>query len=287
MPISAAQLSTRLEELAAHRDEYLKLKSPPAQFGVWSSRLDGLIGRAPKDAGGKQEATNFDGLPADQVDSLQSELESLDYDLQQLRGREISPLQRWALLIYGAVLTILMLSGIGLLWERPMRMTPPIAARVTTSTPTPASTPTTPANSQASPPTQKENQTQPSSNSPSRAIYLMVLMFGCLGGSLRLLSSVVMYIAKNRLVKSWIPYYVIMPLEGTVMGLLMFFLSSGGWLKGNEVATAGSDLNGLWLLAALGGLFAKNVSRKLGEVADVMLGKPSEEDALRGKPSGS
>ncbi|MFM9065900.1 MAG: hypothetical protein ACKOUR_01030, partial [Planctomycetota bacterium] len=258
MPIPAAQLRTRLEQLAAHRDEYEQLKSPPAPFAVWKNSLACLIGRTPLEAGGTLATTKFDSLSAGERDSLQAEVECLERELQLLKSSEISPHQRWALLIYGVVLTVLMLGGIGSLWERPMRIS-------TTAVQILAATPALPASpAPAAPPATPASPASPASPapeappiSPSRPIYLMVLMFGCLGGSLRLLSSVVMYIAKNRLVKSWIPYYVIMPLEGTVMGLLMFFLSSGGWLKGNEIATAGSDLNGLWLLATLGGLFAK------------------------------
>ena len=105
------------------------------------------------------------------------------------------------------------------------------------------------------------------------------------------MGSVVLYVAKNKLAERWLPYYWLMPIEGAGMALFIFLLTGSSWMNGNGApgggaasAAVATDLNGLWLLAGLSGLFSKNVTKKLADVADVLFGKPSKENSLADSP---
>jgi hypothetical protein len=119
---------------------------------------------------------------------------------------------------------------------------------------------------------------------PPRLVWviLMVILLGAFGGCLRLISSLVLYLGESGLRRSWLPYYYVMPLVGGMLAPIVCLLLLGGILDSD----AGSKpLVGQYLyfyaLAAFSGLFASNVLRKLGDVADALFTKPSVTNAGR------
>ncbi|MFY4729847.1 hypothetical protein ACOSYY_12355, partial [Nitrospira sp. BLG_2] len=54
-----------------------------------------------------------------------------------------------------------------------------------------------------------------------RDVLIMVILMGTLGGLLRLVSSFAKYIGNRQLLRSWIPYYIVMPIEGGALAPLI------------------------------------------------------------------
>jgi hypothetical protein len=110
-------------------------------------------------------------------------------------------------------------------------------------------------------------------------MWLLILCMGALGGSLRLISSLVLYLGKRKLYRSWLPFYYLAPLEGALIALIVGVLIVGGVFQLESSDPSKSAMLSLYALAGLSGLFAKNVLRKLRDLADVLFAKPSETDA--------
>jgi hypothetical protein len=107
-------------------------------------------------------------------------------------------------------------------------------------------------------------------------ILAMFPLLGALGGILRLIGSLSIYIAENKLYRNWLPYYYLMPLDSALLATVVCLLVLAGIL--NTGISAGSLL-ALYALAAFTGLFAKNAMRKLKDLADTLFAKPSTQDA--------
>ncbi len=115
-------------------------------------------------------------------------------------------------------------------------------------------------------------------------IWLLIVCLGALGGCLRLISSLILYIGQRVLFRSWLPYYYLAPFESALLAMVICLLVASGivQLKSDEsnssIATS-MPLVYLYALSVFSGLFAKNVLRKLRDVADALFTKPSAHNS--------
>lgn len=104
-----------------------------------------------------------------------------------------------------------------------------------------------------------------------QTVLSMVMLLGALGGSLHLVTSLVMYIGNGQLKRRWLPYYLSLPVAGAALAPIVYMLLRVGMLTptGTTNGTSGtSNLNlvGIYAFAALTGMFAKTATDKLSEV---------------------
>jgi hypothetical protein len=108
-------------------------------------------------------------------------------------------------------------------------------------------------------------------------LILMVLMVGALGalvgGSRRFLY----FSTRDELTKRDEWSYLIRPLQGAALALIVYFTLRGGYLGQDQSAPV--NPYGVAALAALVGLFTRHAVSKLTEIFDTMFGEPKEETA--------
>lgn len=102
------------------------------------------------------------------------------------------------------------------------------------------------------------------------ALMVLVLLAGALGGALHALRSFYMYVGARRLVHSWIPMYVLLPLVGAVLALLFYIIVGAGLLP----LTGTQPGYGVIGLAALVGLFSAQAIEKLKSIAEGVFSQP-------------
>ncbi len=97
---------------------------------------------------------------------------------------------------------------------------------------------------------------------PETQFLTLAAIFGALGGSVRMIISLVVFAGNRRLLRSWVPWFLMDPVVGLVLGVLIYFLVRGGFIM-----DAGS-LNpfGVAALSGLVGMFGKRVITKLTKV---------------------
>jgi hypothetical protein len=119
------------------------------------------------------------------------------------------------------------------------------------------------------------------------SVLLMVMLLGALGGTLHLLGSLVKYVGNREFKRSWILYYVSLPMNGAILAPIIYMLLRVGILSPSNVATGGSSIANLNLIAiyafaALTGLFSKVASDKLSEVfQNLFRSEPTAKDQIR------
>ena len=104
---------------------------------------------------------------------------------------------------------------------------------------------------------------------PSRAILLVIVLFGALGGCVRLLASLAQFIGNRKLYRSWIPYYLALPFVGAALAFIVFVLFNAGLLPKEATAdtTVNRDsLNYAFGIAGLIGLFSRDALAMLSEL---------------------
>ena len=120
-------------------------------------------------------------------------------------------------------------------------------------------------------------------------VLLMVTLMGALGGFVHLTSSLAKYIGNRQLVRSWIVYYLLMPLEGSALAVTVYLMLRVGVL--NPAATGGTatqNLNwvGIYALSTLAGLFSKQALEMLSDVFNTIFRRVQAKDAGgTGRPS--
>jgi len=118
-------------------------------------------------------------------------------------------------------------------------------------------------------------------------VLTMVILLGALGGSLHLVSSLVMFIGNRQLKRSWLPYYLAMPFTGAGLAPVVYMLLRVGLVNPSGTATSGTGVSGLnfiaiYAFAVMTGLFSRAALDKLGEVFGTMFKTqaPLSKDAL-------
>lgn len=118
--------------------------------------------------------------------------------------------------------------------------------------------------------------------SSDQDLFFVVALSGALGGELHVARSLASYVGQGSLRRRWLLYYFTLPLIGSGLALLFYFLLRGGLLE----ARSGSSLNpyGLAAIAALVGLFSIQAVEMLQSVFNSIFAKAKEEsDPLRDK----
>ncbi len=127
------------------------------------------------------------------------------------------------------------------------------------------------------------------------SVLAMVVLLGALGGSLHLVSSLVMFIGNRQLKRSWLPYYLAVPFTGAGLAPIIYMLLRVGLINPSSTSTTGgsglSNLNliAIYAFAAMTGLFSRVALDKLSEVFGTLFKTqtPPSKDALGAqKPSG-
>jgi len=109
-------------------------------------------------------------------------------------------------------------------------------------------------------------------------VYLTILCLGAIGGCLRMIGSAVYYFGERQFYSSWLPYYYFAPLEGGLLAFIVCLLVPSGLVRLDSATDIAAPILH-YGLAAFSGLFAKNVLRKLKDVADALFGAASKTDA--------
>ncbi|HEY4271407.1 MAG TPA: hypothetical protein VGM65_05340 [Candidatus Udaeobacter sp.] len=137
-------------------------------------------------------------------------------------------------------------------------------------------------------------KTEEKATTPGRpteqAVLWMVILMGALGGFLRLASSMANYVGERLLLRSWIIYYILTPLQGAALAPLIYFLLRVGVLNPANASANGRpseslNLIGIYAFAALTGLFSKQAIEMMADVFSTIFKKVSAKDSLeKSKP---
>jgi hypothetical protein len=116
-------------------------------------------------------------------------------------------------------------------------------------------------------------------------VLFMVMLLGALGGFLRLASSLANYVGNRQLLKSWIIYYLLTPIQGAALAPLVYLLLRVGVLNpatttGSSSPTTSLNLIGIYAFAGLTGLFSKQAMEMLADVFSTIFKKSETKDAL-------
>jgi hypothetical protein len=100
---------------------------------------------------------------------------------------------------------------------------------------------------------------------PSTALLLLVVLAGALGSLIHAATSFVDFVGNRRFYSSWSAWYLLRPVVGAALAVLVYFAVRGGFLSGTS---SSSDINpyGIGAFAGLAGLFSKQATDKLREV---------------------
>ena len=94
------------------------------------------------------------------------------------------------------------------------------------------------------------------------------------------MSSFAKYVGNRQLLRSWLLYYILMPIEGGALAPLVYLLLRVGLLS-PSVNDAGSlNVFGVYAIAGLTGLFSSQAMEKLAEVFAVIFNKVQAKDSL-------
>ncbi len=116
-------------------------------------------------------------------------------------------------------------------------------------------------------------------------LLLMVALAGVLGSLIHAMTSLTDYIGNRSLVLSWIPWYLLRPLNGMALALLCYIA-----VRAAGPATPEYNPFSFALLAGLAGLFSKQATDKLEELFSLLLrpspgkGDQARKDSLVQKP---
>lgn len=103
------------------------------------------------------------------------------------------------------------------------------------------------------------------------SILTMVVLLGALGGSLHLVSSLFKFVGNRQFKRSWVLYYLAMPLTGAGLAPIIYLLLRVGIITPSGGTAVGSSLANLNLMfiyafALLTGMFSRAATDKLAEV---------------------
>lgn len=102
------------------------------------------------------------------------------------------------------------------------------------------------------------------------AIFIVTALTGSIGGSLHTLRSLSWYVGHRRLRYSWLLYYLLLPIVGSLLAILTYLVLRGTLTNG---APASNDINpyGFAAIGGLIGLFTDQAALKLYGVFDTLL----------------
>ena len=121
-----------------------------------------------------------------------------------------------------------------------------------------------------------------------RHVLIMIVLMGALGGCLHWLSGFAFFVGNREFMRSWIAYYLLMPLEGASLAIIVYLLLRVGILAPTSVSgQATSNLNtvGLYAFSGLTGIYSKQALVSLGEVFNVIFAKVKAKDESKTESS--
>ena len=110
----------------------------------------------------------------------------------------------------------------------------------------------------------------------SVSMILLVIVLGALGGQIHCLRSVRAYVGNRNLKKSWVPMYLVNPLQGSMLGFVFYLLVRGGVMAVSENIGTASEV-GLAGISALVGMFSDQAAEKLKAIAEAIFSSPKTE----------
>jgi hypothetical protein len=114
-----------------------------------------------------------------------------------------------------------------------------------------------------------------------RALILMVIFAGALGGTIHGFRSLTAYVGHRTFKESWILYYLSLPVSGALIALIFFLVVRAGFYT-----PQGTDRDMLLVgLAALVGLFSPQSMEKLKQIAEAVLTRVSSDARRSAAPS--
>jgi hypothetical protein len=123
----------------------------------------------------------------------------------------------------------------------------------------------------------------PSGKASEADLLRMVLLMGALGGSIHWMSSLANFIGNGNLYRRWVPYYLLAPLQGAALAVVVYLLLRVGVLSNAGNAPAHLNLLGLYAFAGLTGLFAKQAIEMLRDVFTVVFKRIEGKDAAKSR----
>ncbi len=122
-------------------------------------------------------------------------------------------------------------------------------------------------------------------------VLLMIFLMGFLGGLTHWAGSLAIFVGNRKLMRSWVVYYLLMPVEGSALALVIYFLLRAGVLStnsGGSDALGELDLIKIYGFAGLTGLFAKQALEMLRDVFGAIFKRVQAKDpAEKEKSPGS
>lgn len=111
-------------------------------------------------------------------------------------------------------------------------------------------------------------------------LFIIVLLSGALGATLYVLRSFYEYVGERRLVWSWVPSYIVMPIVGALSAAVAYAVLRAGLLGTTQLGTTNADGNifGFATVGALVGLFSKQANKKLKQVFEVVFTAEDQGD---------
>ena len=106
-----------------------------------------------------------------------------------------------------------------------------------------------------------------------RSILLIVALAGALGAMLHGLRSFARYVGERYFFRSWILYYLALPIVGALLGTIVYLVLRAGLISGSG---ASQDPFGFAAVAALVGLFSGQAAEKLKQVFETLFTAPRQ-----------
>ncbi|HLX08076.1 MAG TPA: IPT/TIG domain-containing protein [Thermoanaerobaculia bacterium] len=111
--------------------------------------------------------------------------------------------------------------------------------------------------------------------SEDQRLICIVFLGGLLGGFVHALRSTVWYVGNRRMVKSWIPWYLMLPLLGGLVSVVFFLVIRGGFFTapaaGNASGGSAPNVFGFAAFSAMIGLYTNQALRKLQQTFESLL----------------
>jgi hypothetical protein len=112
-------------------------------------------------------------------------------------------------------------------------------------------------------------------------LLLLVILMGALGSMVHSATSFADFVGNRRFFSSWIAWYLLRPVVGALLALLLYFAVRGGFFSASSQNDSVNPY-GIAALAGLAGLFSKQATDKLREVFETLFKVSSTDgDAQR------
>lgn len=109
-------------------------------------------------------------------------------------------------------------------------------------------------------------------------LLLLVVVGGAFGSLVHAVRSLYWYVGHRQLIRSWLPMYILLPYNGTVLALVFYLLIRGGFFSPQATSSPFSFV----ALAVLVGMFSAQAVIKLKDIAETVFAKPKPgTDAVR------